>query len=274
LLHFVLVTELRQFWYGLTKDDPLYLFTVDNFRKVVSNNFRESLSPLFTHLEAVYGPPLRFKDGKPVPDYRYNFATLYGIPVTDGMLAAKNFKYEWEEKRDKPQHIRLLREDLEMSGSGGSASFCSLTVTVPRQESNEFWRRNLYAWDPPPVERHCEFKVESYGATTTEACWRATRNAIEWIRCIRENTVPCRPSTPPSESDCPALKVAEFLHCEFEKHNDMFDSGDVSEHTKFWNGINKYLSDQIEKERKTQSKLQYLWEYYQVYDPGFGVVFI
>jgi len=253
----------------LSAEDPLYLFTIDSFEEIVSDDLCRSLSPLFTYLEAAYGPPFRYDDGIRIPEYQYDTVSLYNMPVIDGMINANNFEYEWDDRRgqDKPPRIEFLYRDLEMSGDMRSISFCSLTVRVPEEESHGFWRRGRYTWNRPDDEPHCKFTVTNYGTTPVEACWRATRSAIEMIECIRENVLPKHPPPRPPTPDCPALQLGAVLYCKFENSADKFDIESNLEQQEFWEEVYKDFSTRIDVERQRNSKLRYLLEYYQVHIP-------
>jgi len=253
----------------LAEEDPLYLFTGHNFEQIVSDDLYRSLSPLFAYLEAAYGPPCRYDDGKRILDYQYDSRSLYKMPIIDGMIKANNFEYEWDDRRgqDKAPRIEFLYRDLEMSGDMRAISICSMAVRVPEEESHGFWRGGRHTWDCPDDEPHCKFTVANYGSTPVEACWHATRSAIEMIECIRENVLPKHPSTPPPAPDCPALQLGAVLHCKFENSADKFDIENNLEQQEFWEDVYKDFSTRIDVERQRNSKLQYLLEYYQVHIP-------
>jgi hypothetical protein len=256
----------------LAQDDPVYLFTDHRFEDNVSRIISDSLSPLFSYLEALCGNP--WVSGKRGARYLFQNRSIFNRPLIDGMVDASNFKYEWtngrSELRNSQSRLAALFDfcaDLgipKRPGNIGYISFCSLTVKVPDEESNEFWHQERYFWDPSDGEPHCTLTVETLGGTPTEACWRATMSAIERIQCIRENRNPKRPSTPaPAPSDCPALQLARDLHHIFKNPSDMFTGPrDDVKHEKFWNDVHRDLSTRIE--RLGNSKLRHLLEYYQV----------
>ena len=248
----------------MAEQDPLYLFTAHSFRDIASNNFHESLSPLFAYLESIYGPPCGYKYGEPISEYQYDAESRYKIPLVEGRIEARNFKYDIQGQNKLPR-IELLHGDLGMTGEMKPLNFCSLTVRVPAEDTHEFWRNGRYTWDSPEVEPHCTFTVAKWGTTTNEAYWRATFSALERIGCIRENVTPKRPSNAPSTSNCQALQLGGVLNHKFKNSKDMFNRPMDLELEEFWKGVYDELSQRIDILRGADSKFQYLLEYYQVY---------
>jgi len=202
------------------------------------------------YLRATYGPTFRFYDGLPIEDFLFSSRNVSGLVSTlSGQVTARNFKYHNRETNihkcdfwDILDLSDLGKEGKEEGNPEGKSKkqswakkihWTDLTVTLPADSCHEFWKlgSRSYTWDPKRQPDTCKFTVTKCGGTRTDANWRATRLAMEFIQCVRDRTVPIFPSRPSVQS-CRVLEIGRQLHNLFLAHPNSF--ADLSADDGLW----------------------------------------
>ena len=258
----------------------MYLFTAENIEDITSRLFCETLSPVLLYLWAIYGPTCRFSDGLPIDDFVFLKRNVSGLVFQlSGKVKDHNFKYHNTEKsvndEDFWDGLNLPDSGNTEEKTGNTARnenkpkkakkihWTDLTVTVPADASHPFWKSGSYSycWDHTNEQIDtCKFSVRKCGGTRTDANWRATRLAMEFIQCVRDRTVPVFPSKPnPTVHPCRVLELGRQLHNLFLAHPESFE--DFSADDDFW----KMAEGQVKRMTEGEdSEIGLLLNYYLV----------
>jgi len=254
-------SEHDKVWIRLAEQDPLYLFTPNSFREMVSDSFSKSMLPLFRYLEAKYGPAFQFNNGSRIDDFSFPIHDIPDITFTDdGQFIAPNFWYQEQlEPVDQLPFWKSLKINISKY-EPGRVNRSLLTVTVPNEESHPYWSGRAYNWDPRAEQTDFyQFSVEKWGGSQADANWRVTMLAMEIIRCARGDGIITLPLPQPSLQYCPILECGRDLHNLFKDNPEPFTQRDSK---KLWRKAIAILKSMIDKSSPTDESLL---RYYKVF---------